>query len=187
MLSNTPIKQVLKLSKIRKDEMIQPRQEINLEVVDEYAKAMKQGALFPPVVVYYDDKTYWLADGFHRIKAKESIGGCKILAEVRCGTRRDAILFATGANAKHGLQRTNADKRKAVERLLRDEEWVQWSDREIARRTLTTHTFVAHVRSNLGCLSGNGFQRQNRLVRRKGKLQSMNISNIGCKSTKSKV
>lgn len=65
---------------------------------------------------------------------------------MRAGTRRDAILYAVGANATHGLPRSNADKRRAVETMLRDEEWVVWSDREIARRTQTSAPFVAKVR-----------------------------------------
>ena len=51
---------------------------------------------------------------------------------VRAGTRRDAILFAVGANGDHGLRRTNEDKRRSVLVLLRDEEWGAKSDRWIA-------------------------------------------------------
>lgn len=57
-----------------------------------------------------------------------------------------AVPFSVGANATHGKQRTNADKRKAVLTLLADAEWNGWSDREIARRTLTSHGFVASLR-----------------------------------------
>jgi len=44
------------------------------------------------------------------------------------GTQRDAILHSVGANATHGLRRSNQDKRKAVVTLLEDNEWCQWSD-----------------------------------------------------------
>lgn len=33
--------------------------------------------------------------------------------------------------------------------LLRDEEWSQWSDREIARRCCVHHTFVGDMRRSL--------------------------------------
>lgn len=67
-------------------------------------------------------------------------------AEVRNGTRRDALLFACGANASHGLRRSSADKRKAVETLLADDEWKQWSDREIAKRCHVSHVSVGSWR-----------------------------------------
>jgi hypothetical protein len=40
---------------------------------------------------------------------------------------RDAILYAVGANASHGLKRTNRDKRNAV-LLLKDLEWGRRQD-----------------------------------------------------------
>jgi hypothetical protein len=48
------------------------------------------------------------------------LGLAKISADVREGSRRDAILYAVGANASHGLKRTNRDKRNAVRVLLKD-------------------------------------------------------------------
>jgi hypothetical protein len=49
------------------------------------------------------------------------------------GVYRDALLYALGANSQHGLQRSTADKQKAVETFLLDSEWQQWSNEEIAR------------------------------------------------------
>ena len=37
-------------------------------------------------------------------------------------------------NADHGKRRSNADKRRAVEMMLKDSEWGKWSDREIAAK-----------------------------------------------------
>jgi transposase-like protein len=56
-------------------------------------------------------------------------------------------MYAVGANAAHGLRRTNADKRRAVTMLLDDDEWGQWSDSAIARQCGVSHTFVATVRA----------------------------------------
>ncbi len=42
-------------------------------------------------------------------------------ADVRTGTKRDAILFSVGANATHGTRRTNEDKRRAVMTLFTNE------------------------------------------------------------------
>lgn len=124
----------------------QTRAAIDSSVVDDYVEAMSEGATFPPVVVFYDGEKHWLADGFHRVQAYLRGGRRDFPADVRQGTRRDAILFSVGANADHGLRRTNADKRRAVETLLNDEEWGAWSDREIARRTGVHNSMVSRVR-----------------------------------------
>src|SRR5690606_10483672 len=65
-----------------------------------------------------------------------------------------AVLFSVGANAKHGLQRTNEDKRRAVTTLLIDPEWQKWSDREIARRTGVHHDTVGTYRRELEASGG---------------------------------
>jgi DNA N-6-adenine-methyltransferase (Dam) len=54
-----------------------------------------------------------------------------------------------GTNATHGLRRTNADKRRAVETLLRDEEWSKWSNREIARKCFVSSDLVDRIRKDL--------------------------------------
>lgn len=125
----------------------QPRDKINDQVVHEYATAMRDGEQFPPVTVFYDGSTYWLADGFHRVAAVKQLCGAEIKADIHQGTRRDAILFSASANAKHGLQRTNADKRRVILRLLRDAEWAKWSNREIARQCKVDEKTVRNVRA----------------------------------------
>lgn len=148
-MPSEPSIQSVAIAKIRMDGGTQPRAQLFEEVVTEYAEDMQQGAIFPPVIVYYDGKEYWLADGFHRVRAREAIGSKEVTADVRLGTQRDAVLYAVGANAAHGLRRTNADKHRAVRRLLRDKEWMKWSDREIARRCGVANSFVGRIRKDL--------------------------------------
>jgi hypothetical protein len=71
------------------------------------------------------------------------------MADVRRGALRDAMLAAAGANITHGFRRSNADKRRAVLTLLRDEEWSAWSDAEIARRCGVSQPFVGKIRAEL--------------------------------------
>lgn len=139
----------LPLVVIRMDGGTQPRSEINTDTVTEYAEAMRDGASFPPIDVYYDGQSYWLADGFHRVQAARQAELLDINALVHMGTQRDAILHSAGANGTHGLRRTNEDKRRAVTRLLKDEEWAKWSDREIARKCMVSNNFVSVVRRSL--------------------------------------
>jgi hypothetical protein len=127
----------------------QMRVEMRPEVVTEYAADMLAGATFPPVILFQDGKAHWLADGFHRVEAARKAAADSILAEIRTGTARDAILYAVGANAAHGLRRTHADKRRAIERLLTDPEWAKWSDRKIADVARVDHKTVAVVRREL--------------------------------------
>lgn len=137
------------LDKIRTDGGTQTRAGIDRPTVDSYRDAMESGDRFPAVVVFHDGRDHWLGDGFHRYLAAAAAGKERIEAEVRQGTQRDAILYSVGANATHGLRRTNADKRRAVEMLLRDDEWSQWSDRVIADKCGVSNRFVGVIRSEV--------------------------------------
>lgn len=136
----------INIEAIRIDGGTQSRVEISNEAVADYAEAVRSGAEFPPVVVFHDGADYWLADGFHRFHAHKHAEKASIAADVRAGTQRDAVLFSLGANGTHGLRRTNADKRKAVQTVLADAEWAQWSDRKVAEVCGVTHPFVASLR-----------------------------------------
>ena len=115
--------QRLNVDSVRLDGGTQPRAMLDGAVIAEYAEAMEDGKQFPPVTVFYDGSSYWLADGFHRVNAALQIGRGYVEAQIITGTQRDAVLYSVGANAAHGLRRSNADKRRAVERLLRDDVW----------------------------------------------------------------
>lgn len=134
---------------IRIDGGTQARCEIDYDVVDDYAEQIENDADFPPVVVFFDGASYWLADGFHRFLARRKLDHEHIECDVRKGGVRDAKLFAVGANTAHGLKRTNADKRRAVEMLLEDSEWVKKSDRWIAEQCGVSNNFVGDVRRQL--------------------------------------
>lgn len=136
----------LNLNAIRIDGGTQARVEIDTNAVSDYAEAAKVGIEFPAIVVFHDGADNWLADGFHRYHAHKQAGKASILADIRDGTVRDAILFSLSANCTHGLRRSNADKRKSVQTLLADTEWAEWSDRKIAEACGVTHPFVANLR-----------------------------------------
>ncbi len=138
------------LSKIRADPEVQCRLcGVSDLVVDDYAEALGRGAKLPAVIVYHDGDTYWLADGFHRLRAHHKARHTMIEAVVLPGGKRDAILCAISANSTHGLQRSPSDKRMAVERLLRDPEWCKWSDRRIAKLARVGYTLVSDVRLHI--------------------------------------
>jgi hypothetical protein len=120
------------------------------QVVEEYARAMRDGDAFPPPIVFSTDGlTYHLGDGFHREEAYRLAfpDAHEMECEVHPSDDDDALLFACGANASHGLPRSNSDKRKSVLALLNSETWGHWSDREIARQCRVSHPFVSKLRN----------------------------------------
>jgi hypothetical protein len=144
----------VRLDQIRTDGGTQMRAQLDDETILDYFDVMLAAGSyspFPPVVCYYDGTTYWLSDGFHRVAAarKAFVFNAKIPVFVHPGDRRDAILAAAAANAAHGLRRTNADKRRAVETLLGDNQWTHWSDQEIARRCAVDPKTVGNLRREL--------------------------------------
>lgn len=143
---------LLKISKIKTESGTQTRVMINEDTVADYAEAMESGVEFPPIVVYHDGTDYYMADGFHRCLGASRIGLKEISAEIRKGTRIDALKYALGANCTNGLRRTNDDKHRCVEIALR--EFPDWSDRKIEEACGVSDYLVATVRKETGARNG---------------------------------
>jgi len=99
---------------------------------------------FPAIEVYQEDEWFYVADGFHRTEAMLRTEQTEIDAIVRPGGLQAAILASCAANQQNGAHRTNADKQRAVERMLRH--YPQWSDRRIARHCAVSPTTVGSLR-----------------------------------------
>lgn len=140
------------LSAIAFSEGTQVRASIDAGLVGEYADAMTEGAVFPPVVVFHDGNHYYLADGFHRFLAAQRLEARDITADVRAGTKADALWFALGANRKNGKRLSDTDKRHAI--VLALQTWPERSGREIAEQVGCANTFVSRVRSEV-CTSAH--------------------------------
>lgn len=137
----------IQLSAIRLDGGTQCRASLDAEYIATLAEAWTDGAKIPAVVVFNDGTNNWLADGFHRYHAAQKCDYRDILAEVRSGTRTDAVRFALGANAAHGMRRTNADKRRAVEIALK--EFPKLSGREVASVCAVSPDFANRLKAEL--------------------------------------
>ncbi|MBI1900916.1 MAG: ParB N-terminal domain-containing protein [Planctomycetia bacterium] len=173
------------LDDISLDGGTQPRPTLSIEIVAEYKAAMEAGAKFPPLVVFLDGRTFWLADGFHRFHAERERGAEKVLCEIHLGTVRDAKLYAAGANAQHGLRRTNTEKRHAVKMLLEDREWAKRSDRWIADRCAVSQPFVGTVRSELKTVISPNREPQAARIGRDGKERSLPTKAVKVEMTES--
>lgn len=89
---------------------------------------------------------YLTADGFHWIQAHRELGRRRVHVQLREGTRTDALRYALSANATHGLPRTTADKERAVELALKDEDIGNKSTKFIARLCQVSEGLAARVR-----------------------------------------
>lgn len=176
-----PTTTLLALAAITNDGGTQMRAGMNADTVKEYEDALTDADAwpFPPVVVYHDGARYWLADGFHRLNAAHRSGKFQeIPADIKPGTRRDAVLYAAGANAGHGLRRNNDDKERAVKALLEDDEWRKWSDNEIAKRCAVSQPFVSALRKKLAA-TYNDYKSPTERIGADGR--TYNTQNIGSK------
>ncbi len=175
--------QPVTLASVGADPAAQPRAAISNDKVAEYAEQMMLGDSFPPLVVFFDGKTNWLADGFHRYHAAIGAGYDEFPCDVRRGGLREAILYSCGANAAHGIPRTNEDKRRAVMKLLSDEEWSHWSDGEIAKHALVSDRYVAKLRDEIA-LTPNVRSKERTYRTKHGTVSKMKTGRIGNSRTK---
>lgn len=155
----------LPIEKICCDCEVQPRVQLNRSVVRDYFELMQSGETFPPLQIVSVDNKFILVDGYHRLEAAKMANLTTFRCLVREGDRRHAVLLSSIANFRHGLRRTNADKRRAVTKVLADPEWRQWSDRQIARHCQVSQAFVSGVRSKMrevtdNVISDNALERE---------------------------
>ena len=141
--------ELIAIKEIRLDGGTQPRATIDFEAVFDYMDAMADGAKFPPVVVFYDGASYWLADGFHRVKAAEQAGGDEIECDLHQGTQQDAQWYSFSANKTNGLRRTNDDKHRAVIAALGHPNGAHLSNRQIATHVGVDEGTVRNWREKL--------------------------------------
>jgi predicted RNase H-like nuclease (RuvC/YqgF family) len=169
----------LTFAQLRRDPLLQARVAMDPELVHEYTDAVLRGDRLPHVSVVFDRQFYYLVDGWHRCAALEAAGKGEVEAEVVQGTYRDAMLASFAANSRNGARRSNADKRLAVQRLLADKEWAQWSNEVIAKACVVSPHTVAEVRQSI---SANAEIVHVRTVERKGKTYPQNTAGIGRKT-----
>jgi len=172
---------MIALNQIRIDGGTQSRIELNQDIVAEYAEAYRSGAQMPPVVIFYDGASFWLADGFHRFFGAKHAGLLEIVEERKPGTQREAMLYSLSANAKHGLRRSNADKRKAVQTLLADPEWSTWPQGKIADACGVSREYVNRVAADLPPVIDHKV-----VVTHNGTTYQQNTANIGARPVQEK-
>jgi hypothetical protein len=93
--------------------LVDPRRHLDVERVQRYAQMLDE---LPPVAVFrLEDRTLLLVDGYHRLAAAQKPGRTMIDADIREGTRADAVKFAADvAVRERGF--SNEQAREAIKR-----------------------------------------------------------------------
>jgi len=161
----------IQLQKIRLDGGTQPREEIDDALVQHYTEILLEGKdKFPPIDLFFDGKSYWPSDGFHRYHAHKRAGFLDIESNVSTGTKRDAFLACLKANDKHGKPRTAEERRRVIRMALDDVELGNKTDVEIAIICDVSAMTVGRVRKAMGL-------EVTMRVDKKGR--TINVANIG--------
>lgn len=122
---SSPQRKVLKLDKIIVDLDIQPRAKgLDPDHVDDlvaaYRDDTRRPTIPPPTVWNIKGKgELKLSQGFHRLKAAKLAGLKELECDVRIGSEQECAIDALTSNKSHGLKRSNEDKRRAVDLLLK--------------------------------------------------------------------
>jgi ParB-like chromosome segregation protein Spo0J len=100
--------------------LVDPQRHLDADRVQRYALILDE---LPPVTVFRldEDQTLLLADGYHRLAAARMAGRSTLRADVRGGTRADALHFAVElAVQEQGISEQQA--RAAIVRFSRKDE-----------------------------------------------------------------
>lgn len=144
-------KKMATAEKITRDHATQVRGRIDSNKVKEYEVIIREHGLMDAVDLFTevpmsDPPVYWLADGFHRIDAYAAAGVLKFPANIRAGSKSDAIRFSLERNGHHGAQMTSAEKRHAAEVAVQDAEIGSLTDKEIAAMVGCSPALVSEAR-----------------------------------------
>jgi len=110
---------ILKIKDIIVNEKLYPREHLSQLTVKEYAKAMKDGDIFPLIEVALFEKKFLLVDGRHRLEANMHNGEEYIRADVKSNYTdvKQIYLASVKANLKHGKKLSEQDKIKIALKL----------------------------------------------------------------------
>jgi len=161
------------INDIQMDGGTQPRAVLDFNAIDDYADAMSAGDEFPAVTVFYDGERYWLADGFHRVRAADAANFETVECDVRQGTIEDAQWYSFSANHTNGLRRTNDDKQRAVKSAITHANGAGLSNRQIADHVGVDESTVRVWREKLTA----GIPQSTRRTGRDGR--TISVSKIG--------
>lgn len=181
MQTKTPESRKVKMCDLVLDARTQQRVKLSEDTVAEYAKLLSEKTILSPPKVFFVEGKLVVVDGFHTIESAKRNRFTEIEIIIAGeGTLRDAILFSLGVNAEHGLNRSNEDKRKAVEVMLDDSEWTLWSNQAIAKQCKVSEFLVRTMKDErASSIKSKIAEPTTKEVHRGGRTFKMNVANIG--------
>ena len=82
----------LEIKRLLRESPADPRRHLDQDRVRRFAEVLDQ---LPPVTVFaLEDQSLLLVDGYHRLAAAQQAGRTTVRAEVRIGTKAEALQFA---------------------------------------------------------------------------------------------
>jgi ParB-like chromosome segregation protein Spo0J len=108
----------LRISDLLANSPVDPQAHLDAERVTRYAEDLDA---LPPIVVFDTGEGLLVADGYHRLAAARLRGKDTIEAEIRHGSRHDALRYAATVGAvQHGI---TADKAMEYIRRRSPQHW----------------------------------------------------------------
>lgn len=109
---------LLARNQIVEDAELYPRNHYNWFLGNKYSKAMKSGAIFPPITVAYFAGKYYLVDGKHRLEALKINKEVTVQTEVLKGLSRAKIFAeAVKRNVVHGASLSTQETVSCITKL----------------------------------------------------------------------
>ena len=101
------------IERLLNNDLVDPDRHLDVARVQRYTRVLDK---LPAVTVFrLEDQTLLLVDGYHRVAAAQPAGRATVDAEIRDGTRADALQFAIELAAR---ERNSSDEqsREAIKR-----------------------------------------------------------------------
>jgi ParB-like chromosome segregation protein Spo0J len=130
----------VRISEIIVDPTIQIRRSNHEQTIQRYMEAFDQ---LPPVDVFDTPEGKLLGDGFHRTASAIRLGHDEIEANVRKGTRMDALEWAVTSNTKNADPLTPDERDSGIRRLKQIHP--DWGHRKLAEAMSVSDTTVQRV------------------------------------------
>ena len=153
------------------------RVKINEAKVEQYAREMREGAVFPCPIAFVDPKTelFLVGDGFHRILACKENKAKAVEVELKRGRYLDAVVHNIEANrSQRGLPFSQGDLQKCIATLLTDPESSKWTQTKIADTVGCSIAYTSQVVKKLA------IERPSEVIDKNGRvLPNQHVRKIG--------